>query len=306
MDQFGVQKESLKTIARTPVIPGLNANQKTSSQDKALAATDIVWLGATLEELYGDAFSAFGVSKDDGGIAVMKVPANSEATRMGLQEKDVIQKVNGETVPKLPAFLRALARVGPGSLQLKVVRGQQAMELRIEHHAYVRVETAGEASDFKQLPLPTAPSGTLIANTKTNNDPLQSLVDGKLASGYGPVFGNGVYHGAYKMDLGEVQRVKAISSWSFKQGQRGAQSLTLYGSRSTKDPGWNLKTLTPIGTVDTAAGGSTYTAASLRAATGQTLGAFRWIIWRVSLVNAIGGGENTAFQELDVEFAGEN
>ena len=49
-------------------------------------------------------------------------------------------------------------------------------------------------------------------------------------------------------------------------------------------------------------GASSYTAASLRAATGQTLGAFRWIIWRVSPVNAIGGGENTAFQEFDVEF----
>jgi hypothetical protein len=302
MDQFGVQEESLKTIARTPVIPGLNANPKTSSQGKALAATDIVWLGANLEELHGDAFSAFGVSKDDGGIAVMKVSVNSEATRVGLQDKDVIQKVNGEAVPRVPAFVKALSGVGPGPLQLKVVRGQQAMELRIEQHTYVQIETADAASNFKQLSLPTAPSGTLTTNTNTNNDPLESLVDGKLASGYGPVFGNGVHHGAYKMDLGEVQRVKAISSWSFRQGQRAAQNLTLYGSRSTKDPGWNFKQLTPIGAVDTAGGGSAFTACSLRAATGQALGKFRWIIWRVSPVNTIGGGENTAFQELNVEF----
>ena len=78
--------------------------------------------------------------------------------------------------------------------------------------------------------------------------------------------------------------------------------MTLYGSRSTKDPGWNFKQLTPIGTLDTAGGGSAFTACSLRAVTGQALGEFRWIIWRVSHVNTIGGGENTAFQELDVKF----
>ena len=86
--------------------------------------------------------------------------------------------------------------------------------------------------------------------------------------------------------------------------RRGAQKLTLYGSCSTKDPGWNLDALTPIGTVDTAgAHGSAYTAASLRAADGQTLGEFRWIIWSVSPINTIGGGENTAFQELGVKCA---
>lgn len=103
------------------------------------------------------------------------------------------------------------------------------------------------------------------------------------------------------MDLGSVQPVTAITSWSFKQGERAAQKLTLYGSRSATDPGWNLKQLTPIGTVIAAAGESTFTAASLRASSGTTLGEFRWIIWSVSPVTETAGGENSAFQELHVE-----
>ena len=44
-----------------------------------------------------------------------------------------------------------------------------------------------------------------------------------------------------------------------------------------------------------------YLAASLRAVNSNTLGDFRWIVWSVSPVSGLGGGENTAFQELAVE-----
>jgi hypothetical protein len=42
-------------------------------------------------------------------------------------------------------------------------------------------------------------------------------------------------------------------------------------------------------------------ATTLRAANGQNLGEFRWIVWDVAAVTPI--GENTAFQELKVEFS---
>ncbi|WPJ95959.1 hypothetical protein SH580_21315 [Coraliomargarita algicola] len=102
------------------------------------------------------------------------------------------------------------------------------------------------------------------------------------------------------MDLGSVQSVAAITSWSFRKGHRGAQKVALYGSASVVDPGWDLSAYTPLGMIDTTdLSQATYTAASLRALDGQTIGQFRWIVWAVSPVTA--AGENSAFQELAVE-----
>ena len=164
----------------------------------------------------------------------------------------------------------------------------------------VAVETAASADGFKRLTLQKS-DRSLTANQKTNNSPIASLSDGKLAQGIGPVFANGVRNGAYKMDLGAVQPVAAINSWSHNWRKfRGAQKINLYGSASQTDPGWNLSKLTPLGTIDTASRPkANFTAASLRAADGKSLGEFRWIVWAVSPISD--KGENTAFQELSVE-----
>jgi alpha-L-fucosidase len=171
--------------------------------------------------------------------------------------------------------------------------------------ASVILETASSVNGFKTLAPAAATSGKVTANQKTSNNPLTSLTDGKLAKGIGPVFANGIQNGAYKMDLGSVQPVAAITSWSVNyKGQRGPQNLALYGSDAATDPGWDLSTFTPLGSLDTTAEPKAeFAAASLRAADGQSLGAFRWIVWAVSPVTETGGGENTAFQELSVEFA---
>ncbi len=169
----------------------------------------------------------------------------------------------------------------------------------------VVVETSNAADGFKRL-VPRDGDGTVIASQKTSNDPLASLHDGQLAKGIGPVFPNDVRNGAYKMDMGSVRPVSAITSWSHNwKGIRGVQKLALYGSGSTKDPGWNLKRYVPLGTIDTTSEAkANFTAASLRAADGKSLGKFRWIVWAVSPVARNGIAENTAFQELSVE-AGE-
>jgi len=148
----------------------------------------------------------------------------------------------------------------------------------------VAIETASSADGFKRL-VPQQGVRVLTANQKTSNTPLSTLTDGKLTESIGPVFKNGVRNGAYKLDLGAVVRVSAINSWSHNwKKTRGAQKLTLYG----------------LGAIDTAEQPKTnFTAASLRAAEGQALGEFRWIIWAVSPVAK--RGANTAFQELSVE-----
>ncbi|VGO15666.1 hypothetical protein PDESU_04251 [Pontiella desulfatans] len=167
----------------------------------------------------------------------------------------------------------------------------------------VVVETASSAQGFKQLPPPPASGLKVAANQKTGNEPLESLTDGTVTAGFGPVFGNGTRNGAYKMDLGAVKSVSAISSWSHNmKGFRGAQKLALYGSAATADPGWDLSRYAPLGSIDTTgAAKAPFTAASLQAAEGKRLGEFRWIVWAVSPISEKGGGENTAMQELFVE-----
>jgi hypothetical protein len=306
MDQFGVKKPSLKKIARTPQLPTVRSvkavPQAPSAKPAAVAAFNHVWLGAVLQTLGGEDFSAYGVGKEAGGVVLMQVPQNSEAARRGLKEEDVVQQVNGKAVRTSEALLRACAQAGDQPLKLKIVRQQRTMELVIAQHAWVQLETAQSADAFKLLPVPQARKRALSSSTKTNNDPLHSLVDGKLARSYGPVFANGVPSGAYKMDLGRVKSVQSISSWSCQLGKRGAQRLTLYGSASNQDPGWDTNTLTPIGSIDTRGNpGALFQAASLRAVEGESLGKFRWIVWQVAPVSPAVGGEHTAFQELQVE-----
>jgi uncharacterized protein (DUF608 family) len=169
-------------------------------------------------------------------------------------------------------------------------------------HPQVGIERSATASGFVNLPVPTASGRTVTANQTPVKGDVVTLVDGQLGKDYGPVFNNGVKNGAYKMDLGSVQPVAAITSWSFNlNNTRGAQKIALYGSTSSTDPGWDLSKLTPLGTIDSGDTTVNYTAASLRAPLGQSLGKFRWIVWSLSLLNESGGGENTAFQELAVE-----
>ncbi|MEN8662720.1 MAG: alpha-L-fucosidase [Lentimonas sp.] len=165
----------------------------------------------------------------------------------------------------------------------------------------IEVETASSANGFSKLLVPSASGKTVIANQKTGNDKVETLVDGQLSQSFGPIFGNKIQDGAYKMDMGSVQSIAAITSWSFNmKGFRGSQKLTLYGSASDTDPGWDLSKFTPLCTIDTTgAKKASFTAASLRALDGQSIGKFRWIVWQASPVTV--SGENTAFQELAVE-----
>lgn len=169
----------------------------------------------------------------------------------------------------------------------------------------VEIESADKADGFERL-VPRKQSFVVTANQRTNNDPIASLTDGQLVQGIGPVFSNDVRNGAYKMDLGAVRPVSALTSWSHNwKGIRGSQRIVLYGSDAAKDPGWDLKKYVPLGVIDTTeTRPANFTAASLRSNDGNPLGNFRWIVWAVSPAVRNGIAENTAFQELAVE-AGE-
>jgi Right handed beta helix region len=305
MDQFGVKKPSLKAIARTPVIPKLHLKRDSDqplsqSPAKSLVQPTSFWLGAELHELVGEEFSAFGVTKNEGGVALTLVPKKSEAAAIGLRQGDLIQSINGQAISGVGRFLQVLAKVGADPLELKIVRDQQAIQKTIVSHSFVTIEAAKDASDFKILSLPNEAAGKIAANQSTSNEPLETLVDGKLTPSYGPVFPNGVHNGAYRIDIGTSKPTYAITSWSYAMDARGRQRVTIYGSNSSTDPGWNLTEFTPLGTMECATPTDGFTAMSLRAPEGRSLGNFRWIVWNVAPISATGGGENSAFQELSV------
>ena len=76
MDQFGVKKPSLKAIARAPKIPSLKKDRTKPTRKQPPLAKEMrrVWQGAILKDLKGEEFSAYGVSKEEGGVALVSVP----------------------------------------------------------------------------------------------------------------------------------------------------------------------------------------------------------------------------------------
>jgi membrane-associated protease RseP (regulator of RpoE activity) len=263
------------------------------------------WLGAPLHSLAGEEFSAFGVGKDDGGVQLVKVPAGSAAAAAGLRDNDLVQRVNGRKVSNIDELFAALNAAASTPLELRVVRHQKPVELKLKPVPFIGTETAGDAKAFQKLVPSPLKSPAFTTSGEVGNMALP-LGDGLLAKDYGPVFPNGVHLGAYKLDLGAVQSIAAVSSWSFNQhGNRGRQRVTIYGSNSATDPGWNLSDagkFTPLGSIDTASlPAAPFTAASLRAPSGGTLGSFRWIVWAGAPVTDL--KEHTAWQEFSVERA---
>jgi hypothetical protein len=149
MDAFGVKKPSLRKIALTPQLPvvrtvSATAKQHASPAKPARVSSSVrpVWLGASLQPLEGEDFSAYGVGKEDGGVVLIEVPQDSEAARRGLMEGDLVQQVNGQAVRTADELVQACVRAGNKPLKLKIVRNQTAMEIVIAQHAWVQLETA--------------------------------------------------------------------------------------------------------------------------------------------------------------------
>ena len=129
MDRFGVKKPALKALAGTPVIPPPRAERDAVMDPLAAKAPE--WLGATLHGLQGEEFSAFGVSKEDGGVQLVKVPKGSQAARAGLRENDLVQQVNGEKVSDTKQMFSALKKAGNVPIILRVIRNQQPVEISL-------------------------------------------------------------------------------------------------------------------------------------------------------------------------------
>ena len=287
MDKFGVLKPSLRKIARVPVLPPLRQPKAPAKQG---TASTRYWQGAVVKDLEGEEFSAFGVTKDSGGVQIL------EGTVGGIKVGDLIQSVNGKPVKNFKDLLRCQNAAGGEPLNIGIVRGQQPQAVTVDAYVYY-------TSDNAEPDKGTAVIRSVKTSQGTSNDPVEMLYDGKIAAGYGPVFANGVVDGKYKVELEKAADIASICTWSHNQNNnRGAQRFVIYGSSSPEDPGWGTedrKKFTVIAEVDTSgAAAGDFLRTSIRPAGKKLLGSYRWLIWKVSPVTE--QQENTAYQEFQV------
>ncbi|PHS19041.1 MAG: signaling protein [Blastopirellula sp.] len=303
MDQFGVKKSSLKAISRTPKLPILNDPSKPTVTKTPASPKELsVWQGATVAQLAGEDFSAFGVSKEAGGVHLVSVPDGTFAA-IGLFNKgDVIQAVGGAPIKTVSELTQATNKASGKPLEIKFVRGQKSASVTMVRYVYANYETsAGDFNSVKLLPKEKILSiQSVSVRPRTLNEPVAVLSDGKLAQDYGPVFGNNVSVGVYRIDLGKETSITEIRSWSFNQGSnRGSQRFTLFGVRETVSP-----KRVPLVMVDTRKSASkTFVGSKIQTSDGKPIGTFRWLEWTVQPVTA--GQENTAYQEFQIIGASE-
>ncbi len=126
MDLFGVKKSALRAIARTPKLPAFapSARPQTASDDQ-----QTTWLGATVRTISGEEYSAFGVSKESGGVQLLTVPPGSPAARADLRANDLIQGLGGTRIANIADLAKAQAPT-PGTT-IRVIRDQQPVDLRV-------------------------------------------------------------------------------------------------------------------------------------------------------------------------------
>lgn len=294
MDRFGVKKPALKAIAKTPMIPSL-----TSAPQSVAGPWRAVWLGAPLHALQGEEFSAFGVTREDGGVQLVKVPEGSAAASAGLQTNDLVMALNGQPTPNTETLFVALLENADKPVELRLVRAQQLRTMRLAAIPHLIREQAADPEGFQVLKPGGRQQLRFTAVTATANEALAILGDGVLARNYGPVFPNGCADGAYLIDLGEVRTITSLTSWSYNQnGNRGRQRITYYGSRASAGPGYNPDRYRPIGSLDSGPAAAAFTAVALQAPVAGELGRYRFLLVQVAPVTA--QQENTAFQEFAV------
>ena len=124
MDDFGVQKTSLKAIAKSPVFPQVNS---IAGDDKMINGRKYaVWESTKLWSPRGEEFSAFGIDFSSTGIALDGVVDNSSLYIMGFRNGDLIQSVNNVIIKTLADFKGYLINNrNRGDHQFVIIRNQK-------------------------------------------------------------------------------------------------------------------------------------------------------------------------------------
>ena len=149
MDQFGVQKASLRALARTPRLPqatDVPADTLHSARD----VTPWTWLGAIVRNVAGmGEVSAAGLPGEV-GVTVLEVPAECDAFKSGLRRGDVVLGMAGQSVNSLADLRRIWGSSDHSSpMEVRVMRGQREQAITIREGAS---PFPGKRSDWKGFP----------------------------------------------------------------------------------------------------------------------------------------------------------
>lgn len=125
MTDFGVKSEKLKKLARTPDIPEIVLQ----IQDEVSA--EYTWLGAVLKEVKGEELSAYGAKFSQASMALDRVPAESEAYKLGLRSRDLLLSLGGKEISTAASFKQLLEEYAGKSGELLVMRNQKEMVVKL-------------------------------------------------------------------------------------------------------------------------------------------------------------------------------
>lgn len=131
MNNFGVTSPKLRALAKQPQLPTVTI-QPDLTAAPASGDKPATWIGASLRNISGEEFSAYGVSKESGGIAMAGVE-DGLAKTAGFQNGDLIQSVNGKPVRNLAEFAAAVkALAGQGKTPFGIVRNQAPAVIQVD------------------------------------------------------------------------------------------------------------------------------------------------------------------------------
>jgi len=130
MDKFGVQKPSLKALAKTPEIPVLRDASEINAKE---GNVEVAWLRNTLKSVSSEQEqSAYGLNTAE-GVIVLKTWNHSPAVKNnGIKKGDVILKVNNVKLKNIKDFFIALKNNNTLELiDVVVMRNQSELPLKI-------------------------------------------------------------------------------------------------------------------------------------------------------------------------------
>ena len=128
MNQFGVQKPSLKAIAKTPQGIEPSANSETKKE----TSPTLAWLGNEIKSVESpQEQSAYGLAKAE-GVIILKIRKDSPAViNNGLQKGDVILEAAGRKVKTIKDFFQVNLENKSDILDLVIMRNQSEEKIRL-------------------------------------------------------------------------------------------------------------------------------------------------------------------------------
>lgn len=128
MNEFGVQKPSLKKIAQQPQIPVLITD--TGLSDKSVS---ISFSGGIIKSINGSGDrSAYGLP-DETGVVILTTGNNSLLKQSGLRDRDVIRSAGGKNIKDVKQLMDIYQALNwTGRIPLTVFRDQQLLNIELK------------------------------------------------------------------------------------------------------------------------------------------------------------------------------